>query len=64
MHNVYNYIHMYIDETIDEMPLTTIRIQTTTRDELTELGKKGESYDTVIRKLIEEHKQHQKEAGK
>jgi hypothetical protein len=34
------------------MPLTTIKIQTTTRDKLADLGKKLESYDTIINRLI------------
>ena len=32
---------------------TTIQISKETRDELRELGKKGETYDKVIRKLVE-----------
>ena len=37
------------------MPLTTIKIQTTTRERLTELGKKSESYDTIINRLIDSY---------
>ncbi len=35
------------------MALTTIKIQTETRDKLADLGKKSESYDTIINRLIE-----------
>jgi len=33
--------------------LTTIQIQKDTREELREFGKKGETYEEVIRKLME-----------
>ena len=33
--------------------LTTIQIQKDTREELREFGKKGETYEDVIKKLIE-----------
>ena len=33
--------------------LTTIQIQKETREELREFGKKGETYEEVIRKLME-----------
>lgn len=32
--------------------ITTIKIDSETRDKLKELGKKGETYDTIINKLI------------
>ena len=35
------------------MALTTIKIQMETRDKLADLGKKSESYDTIINRLIE-----------
>ncbi len=35
------------------MPLTTVKIQTATRDKLADLGKKSESYDTIINRLID-----------
>ena len=35
------------------MPLTTIKIQTATRERLADLGKKSESYDTIINRLID-----------
>ena len=34
------------------MSKTTIQITRETRNELRELGKKGETYDTIIQKLI------------
>ena len=34
---------------------TTIQITTETRDELRDIGKMGDDYNTVIRKLISEH---------
>lgn len=47
------------EDTVIDMPQTTIRINTTTRDRLVELGKKNESYDTIINKLIDEHEQNE-----
>jgi len=35
------------------MALTTIKIQTETRDKLADLGKKSESYDTILNRLID-----------
>lgn len=35
---------------------TTIQISKDTRDELKTIGKMGDDYNTVIRKLIHEHK--------
>jgi len=32
---------------------TTLRVSTETRDKLVELGKKNESYDAIIERLIE-----------
>lgn len=61
MFDVCNYIHMPNEDTVIEMPQTTIRINTSTRDRLVELGKKNESYDTIINKLIDEHEQNKKE---
>jgi len=39
--------------TIQAMSLTSIKIQGETRDRLVELGKKNESYDTLINKLVD-----------
>jgi len=36
---------------------TTIELSKETRDKLKELGKKGETYDSIIRRLIELAKQ-------
>ena len=44
------------DEKIKE-GWTTIRISITTKDELTEIGKKGETYDDIIRKIIKVYKE-------
>ncbi|MHB8123482.1 MAG: DUF7557 family protein [Desulfuromonadaceae bacterium] len=33
---------------------TCIQLKTETRDRLKELGKKGESYDTIINRIIDE----------
>ncbi len=35
------------------VPLTTIKVQTTTRDRLADVGKKRESYDALINRLID-----------
>ncbi|MFA4860667.1 hypothetical protein [Methanoregula sp.] len=43
------------------MSLTTIKIQTETRDKLADLGKKSESYDTILNRLIEFYREHSKE---
>lgn len=40
--------------------ITTIQISTETREQLKELGKMGETYDDVIRKLIEKAKECEK----
>jgi predicted CopG family antitoxin len=40
----------------DKEKITTIQISKETRDELKELGKKGETYDEVIKKLLEHAK--------
>jgi len=37
----------------DEYKLTTIQVSTDTRARLIELGKKGESYDKIINRVIE-----------
>jgi len=35
------------------MPFTTIRIELDTREKLRDLGRKGETYDEIIKRLIE-----------
>jgi hypothetical protein len=44
---------MNTETTLDEMPVTSIKIQMSTRDRLVDLGKKNESYDTIINKLVD-----------
>ena len=44
---------MTTETTVNEMPVTSIKIQMSTRDRLVDLGKKNESYDTIINKLID-----------
>lgn len=39
---------------------TTISITKKTRDNLRALGVKGENYDIIIQRLIQEHEQHKK----
>lgn len=51
---------MNTETTLFEMPLTSIKIQTNTRDRLVDLGKKNESYDTIINKLIDFHEERVK----
>jgi hypothetical protein len=38
---------------VSDNALTTIRISKTLRDELAELGSKKETYETIIRRLID-----------
>lgn len=40
------------------MPITTIAIETRTREQLKEIGRKGETYDKVISELVELAKEH------
>ena len=40
-------------EVLSEDMDTTIRISVETRDELVDLGKKNESYDTILKRLIQ-----------
>lgn len=37
--------------------ITTIQISPATREKLKDLGKKGETYEQIILKLIKEHKE-------
>jgi hypothetical protein len=39
-------------------PKTTIQISSSTRDVLKELGLKGDSYDDILRMLIDDFKKH------
>jgi hypothetical protein len=36
---------------------TSIQIEEETRDKLKDIGKKGESYDTIINRLLKDHKE-------
>ena len=42
------------------MTKTTVQINRETRNELRELGKKGETYDAIIQKLILFYNEHDK----
>ena len=37
---------------------TTIKVEKTTRDDLKALGKKGESYEVIIRRLLDEREKN------
>jgi hypothetical protein len=39
-------------DVITDMSDTTLRVSVETRDQLVDLGKKNESYDTILRRLI------------
>jgi hypothetical protein len=45
-----------VSKTQNKENVTTIQIGKATRDELKKLGKKGETYDEIIKKLIEKAK--------
>jgi hypothetical protein len=47
--------------TSEAMSLTSIKIQPNTRDRLVDLGKKNESYDTIINKLIDFYQENRKD---
>lgn len=51
---------MTTETTSDEMGTTSIKIQMSTRDRLVAMGKKNESYDTIINKLINFYEQSTK----
>lgn len=47
---------MNTNETIESaMPKTTVKIEMTTRDRLAQLGRKNDSFDAIINKLLDEH---------
>lgn len=58
IHKYDNYIIMTTETTSGDMPQTSIKIQMSTRDRLVDLGKKNESYDTIINKLIDFYEEH------
>lgn len=51
IHNVYSFIVVYMKNT--ENDVTVIRVRKETRDRLAELGKKKETYDDIICRLME-----------
>ena len=50
---IYNYMLDIIAHKGDYMALTTIQVETSTREELKKYGIKGEKYDKIIRRLVE-----------
>lgn len=38
--------------------ITTIQVSTKTRDELKEIGKKGETYDEIVKNLLQVYKKN------
>jgi hypothetical protein len=52
-----NYILMIIEQSNTDM-LTTIKLDSKTRDLLADLGKKNESYDTILLRLITHFKEN------
>ena len=51
----YNYYNYYSNYNNESMTNTTISINQQTKRALLELGSKGETYDVIIKKLIERH---------
>jgi len=49
---------------MDKRGKTTIEVSVETRDQLKELGKKGETYDEIIRRLLKLAKQKKEECEK
>lgn len=41
-------------EDTTNMPPTSIRVKTETRDRLNDVGKRGESYDDIINRILDE----------
>lgn len=48
---------MNTEQTNGDM-LTTIKLDSKTRDQLADLGKKNESYDTILLRLIKHYKEN------
>jgi hypothetical protein len=46
---------MSIQDSVIDMVRTTIVVDTSTREKLKQLGAKGETYDGIILRLIDEH---------
>ena len=53
------FARAFVSMTISDMD-TTVRVSTDTRDKLVEIGKKNESYDSLILRLIEYYLQKEK----
>ena len=51
IHNVYHFIVVYMKKL--ENDITVIRVRKETRDRLAEIGKKKETYDDIICRLID-----------
>ena len=51
IHNVYHFIVVYMK--ILENDTTVIRVRKETRDRLAEIGKKKETYDDIVCRLME-----------
>ena len=49
---------MTTTETPDLMSLTTIKLQSETRDRLMNMGKKSQSYDSIVNNLIDFWEEH------
>jgi predicted CopG family antitoxin len=45
---------------MEKTEITTIQISKPTREKLADMGKKGETYDDIIKKLIEKAKECEK----
>jgi hypothetical protein len=55
--NINSYYSRVLYKEVKKMPsrkgVTTIQLEKKTRDRLMDLGKKGESYDQIINKLVD-----------
>jgi hypothetical protein len=51
--NIYTIAHLYSGVVMREM--TSLKVSKETREALKALGRKGESYDAIIRRLLKEH---------
>ena len=45
-------------------PMTSLKVQMSTRDELAEIGKKTESFDAIILRLLAFYKEHEEQLKK
>lgn len=53
----------YSEGILSKMPLGTIKIRIPTRRRLVDIGKKSETYDDVINRMIDEHEDLQRHTG-